>query len=99
MVYKVVVSGRAERDLASILHADSGRYTPQERLDYVEEIEARCFKLDMFPKRSTPIVINDFSYFRLTHKGHAVYYRVIEAENSVLIVTVLHGRMEFEEKL
>ena len=73
MAYRVVFSDRAKRDLIDLLNDDSGRYSANERLNYVVDLEIRARRLDLFPKRGTTEWINGQEYWRLNHKAHVVF--------------------------
>jgi len=65
MVYRVTLTARAEADFQRLLTENADRYTPRERLDYVQALRAKCQGLDWFPKRSTPVTIKGRQYWRL----------------------------------
>lgn len=94
MAYKVVFSDRAQSDLIAILDDDTGRYSPAEQLDYVIGLQRRAERLDFFPKRGTATKVQGMSYWRMKYKAHTAFYRVLEAENLVVVVAVLHSAMD-----
>lgn len=99
MAYKVVFSARAQHDLQAILDDDSGRYTPIEQLNYVVGLERRARRLDLFPKRGNSVAINGSKYWRLNYKAHTAFYRVLDAEQLVVVVAVLHSAMDHSRQL
>ncbi|MDJ0627600.1 MAG: type II toxin-antitoxin system RelE/ParE family toxin [Rhodobacter sp.] len=99
MVYKVLITARAEADFQRLLFENADRYTPRERLDYVEAIRTKCRGLDWFPKRSTPVTIKGLMYWRLTFKAHTVFYRVFDDERVVEIEAVLHSAMDHTRRI
>lgn len=99
MVYKVVFSDRANSDLQAILDDATERYTPREQLSYIVGLQARAERLDMFPKRGNAVVLQGMEYWRMNYKAHTAFYRVLEDENLVVVVAVLHSRMTWQDKL
>jgi len=99
MAYKIVLNERAKNDLQAIYDDDSGRYTRAEQLVYVREIRRLIKSLNPFPKRSTPMVIRGREYRRIMFKAHTVFFRVIDADNTVYIDAVIHSHMDFKRHL
>lgn len=93
MVYKVIITARAEADFRALLTNYEDRYTALERLQYVEQIRVNCQALDFFPKRVKPMAIKGREYWRIFYKAHTVYYRVFDESQTVEIEAVLRGSM------
>ena len=99
MAYKVTFTARSQNDLKSILNDGLGRYTPAQSLGYIQGMRRKCELLDVFPKRSTALLVRGKEYWRLTFKAHNIYYQVDDQEEHVFVVAILHNRMQFEARL
>lgn len=99
MVYKIILADRAKQDIQAILRHDTDRYTPAERLAYVTEIRQRIERLNVFPMRGTPLRLHGLKYWRMRHKAHTAFYRILDQEKIVLVVAVLHSRMNWVGRL
>ena len=99
MEYEVVFSMRAGQHMREIIESSRGRYTPQQTLDYLDAIEARCGGLGHMPQRFGAVVINGLQFRRMNHKAHAILYRIIEEDRRVVIEAVLRGSRDFRRHL
>jgi plasmid stabilization system protein ParE len=92
-IYKIIVSGKAERDLFEIenyIFADS----PQNAVAVVERIRSAIRSLDSFPTRFKKFEINKDPakiVYSMSVAPFAVYYRVIEPSLTVEVIDIRRG--------
>jgi len=91
MVYNVIITDTAKRTFQNILD-DVGRYTPQARLEYLNDLEAQCNLLHDMPERFPELIINIRTYRHFTYKAHRIFYQINYERFEVYIVAILHGR-------
>ena len=99
MAYSVVLSARAERHLRELLSASAAWYTPRQSIDYVEAIRARCRSLEEMPHRFSVQIVGGREFRRFNYKSHAIFYRIIEHDDRIVIEAVLRGNRDFRRHL
>lgn len=91
MAYSVEYADQAKENLRSIL-LDNPHWNARNRADYAIEIDLKIQSLDQMPERFVEVMIGNRSYRKMSHKAHAIYYRVENQEMKVMIVAILSHR-------
>ena len=91
MAYKVVTSIQADAHLEWILEDDT-LYTPARRLAYYDELVDRIASLSTMPERFVQVTVGDNFYRKMSHKAHAIYYRVDAERMKVTVIAILNHR-------
>ena len=93
MVYKVIITDQAQQDFLNILDYPHPKFSPLERVAYVEALQARCFSLDFMPQRFRQMRIGGNDYHVLPFKSHLVIYSVDEPSRTTSIITIRASAM------
>ena len=94
---KVVITGAAKADLASI--GDFIRpHNPPRAITFVDELLDHCFTLADMP-RAYPLVprYEKFGIRRSVYKNYLIFYRV--SSTQVDVIHILHGARNYESLL
>jgi toxin ParE1/3/4 len=91
-IYRVIFSPRAAKDLNSIFEFIE-RDSPQNAEKQLEILGGSGFSLAEFPKRYP---ISDFGRSNIETRimpvgSYLIYYRILEPQKTVRIITVRHG--------
>ena len=97
MTRKVRLSRLAESDLVDIWRHTAGQWSHEQADAYLDASDAALRRLAVHPEVGARRDGVGDGYRVLFVGGHAVYYRV--ASSAVLVVRVLHGRMDPERHL
>jgi toxin ParE1/3/4 len=91
------LSGEADADIENIAEVSLQQWGLVRAERYILELHDAFRRLADFPDLGRDASLVRFGYRKIEVAGHSVFYRRVE--DSVLIVRVLHQRMDFERHL
>jgi toxin ParE1/3/4 len=92
-----VLSGKADADVQSIAEESVKRWGLARAEKYILALHETFQRLADFPNIGRDASHIRAGYMRIESASHAVFYR--KTESGVLIVRILHERMDFERHL
>ena len=102
MVYEVIISESAERDIDEILTYMTVKLAnPQAAIDWADELEIRYSELSKYPLmygKSANETLGRIGYRCFVVKNYIVFYRVDEMERKVIILRIFYGRQDYEKE-
>jgi toxin ParE1/3/4 len=87
----------ARIDLEDIWHYTLEKWCVKQAEFYVREIYNEIQKLSLYPSISKPVNYNQAEYLQYKINHHVVFCRV--TENELIVVRILHERMDFQQHL
>ena len=88
----IVWRHEARSDLIQVLD-EIAEHDPQAAVRYIEEIEKRVGGLADHPQKAP--VYNE-TYRMMVVRNHSVFYRFDEAQNTIIVVSVIYGGRDLE---
>lgn len=96
--YQVRFTSKFDADLA-LIEEDQFDFGFAHTQKYVVDLVQTCQLLQTMPNRFEAMTINDKTYRSFSFKAHRVFYQVSDSDQTVYIVSVLHGRQDFKRHL
>ena len=91
------LSGEADADIETIAESSLEQWGVAHAGAYILELHETFGRLAAFPEIGRDVSHIRPGYRKLTTASHSVFYR--QTEDGILIVRVLHQRMDFEQHL
>lgn len=91
------LSPASERDLADIWFYTANQWSVEQADSYQDQLAAAFEGLATGTKKGRRVATSRKEYLKYAVGAHIIYFR--EAEKEVIIVRVLHGRMDAERYL
>ncbi|PYE87476.1 type II toxin-antitoxin system RelE/ParE family toxin [Phyllobacterium leguminum] len=91
------LSPAADRDLADIWLYTASQWSVEQAESYQDKLAAAFEGLAAGTKKGRPVAVGRKDYLKYAVGSHIVYFR--ETKSEIIIVRVLHGRMDAERYL
>lgn len=99
MKYDINFTETAEADLRNIaLYITETSKEINIAIDFVNELQEQCNRLSDFPSIGAypkDFVLKSLGYRFLVHKEYLIFYTIEEAEKSVYIQAIFHGKKDY----